>query len=122
MRNEIEMTDIETFRAWQKMRNAGYSLSLRNDALAVEPATLNEQQKQFIVRAKDKFVRLLHDAKFVEELVKEAGTAGLDWKQGTETWEDARLLAANAVLYATGRIVNYDGIRYHQSVARTHEL
>lgn len=110
------MTDIETFRAWQKMRNAGYSLSLRNDALAVEPVTLSEQQKQFIVRAKNKFVRLLHDAKFVEDLVKEAGTAGLDWKQGTETWEDARLLAANAVLYADGRMVNYDGIRYHSTV------
>lgn len=100
------------------MRNAGYSLSLLNDALAVEPATLDERQQQFVMKVRDRFIQLLHDAKFVEGLVEEAGTSGLDWKQGTETWDDIRLLAANAVLYATNRIVNYDGVRYHQSVAR----
>lgn len=116
------MTDIEIFRAWQKMRNAGYSLSILNDALAVEPATLDERQQQFVMKVRDRFIQLLHDAKFVEGLVEEAGTSGLDWKHGTEMWDDVRLLAANAVLYATNRIVNYDGIRYHQSVAKPNEV
>lgn len=116
------MTDLETFRAWQKMKNAGYSLSILNDALAVEPATLNERQQQFILKARDRFIQLLRDARFVEELIKEAGTSGLDWKQGTETWDDVRLLAANEMLYSTNRIANYDGVRYHQTVAKPNEV
>jgi len=116
------MTDIETFRAWQKMKNAGYSLRLLDESLAVEPATLDERQQQFVMRARDRLIQLLRDARFVEELIKEAGTSGLDWKQGTETWDDVRLLAANEVLYATNRIANYDGVRYHQSVARPNEV
>jgi len=73
---------------------------------------MDERQKQYVLQARERFHLLLEDARFLEALARTAGTSGLAWKQGTETWDDARLLAANAVLYATGRLKNHDGIRY----------
>ena len=58
-------------------------------------------------------VALLMDADTVYRDLVQAGTAGLAWREGTPAdWPDARLLAADEVLYGDGRMVNRNDRRY----------
>jgi hypothetical protein len=70
-------------------------------------------QRAFVDRHESALVLLLQDAEALHRALVDAGPAGLDWREGTPAdWDDARLLAADEVLYADGRMVNRQGRRY----------
>ena len=101
-------------RALNRMRAAGFALSVRNDRLAISPfSRLSEPQRAFIGSHKPALVALLEDAEILHHALVDAGPAGLDWREGTPAdWDDTRLLVAGEVLYSTGRMVNAHGHRY----------
>lgn len=103
-----------TVRALNRMRAAGFALSVRNDRLAISPfSRLSEQQRAFIGSHKPALVALLEDAEILHHALVDAGPAGLDWREGTPAdWDDTRLLVAGEVLYGDGRMVNVHGHRY----------
>ncbi|HAO31831.1 MAG TPA: hypothetical protein DCQ84_02620 [Candidatus Competibacteraceae bacterium] len=86
-----------TVRALNRMRAAGFALSLDDDRLMVEPLSrLSEQHRALI----------------------EAGAAGLAWREGTPAdWTDDRLLAAGEALYADGRMAKRHERRYRPTSA-----
>ena len=108
-----------TVRVLNRMRTAGFVLSLEDGRLMVEPLSqLSEAQRTFIRTHKAALVDLLSDAELLASAIEHAGPSGLGWKEGTpEDWSDARLLAAGEVLYSTGRIVSALGRRYTPACA-----
>lgn len=111
----IEVNDpFATVRALNRLRTAGVVVELDGTQLAVsadEPLT--EVQRAELRIHKPALVALLTDAATVYHALVRAGTAGLAWMEGTPAdWPDARLLAADEVLYGEGLMVNIDGRRY----------
>lgn len=65
-------------RIMNKMRAAGFALSLENSRLMVEPLSrLTEEQRRFIRAHKPALVQLLTDAETVYNALKAAGDAGI---------------------------------------------
>lgn len=110
---EVAADPMAAVRALNRMKRAGFSLSVRAGRLIVAPADkLNEQQDAYIRAYKPAMVALLMDAETVSRALALAGPAGLGWCEGLPGWDDARLLAAGEVLYADGRMVNRMDRRY----------
>ena len=108
-----------TVRVLNRMRTAGFVLSLEDGRLMVEPLSqLSEAQRAFIRTHKAALVELLIDAELLASAIERTGPHGLGWKEGTpEDWSDARLLAAGEVLYSTGGMVSALGRRYTPAYA-----
>ena len=116
----IEVNDPFTaVHAMNRMHGAGFVLELDGPDLVVSPADrLSESQRAFIRAHKPALVALLMDADTVYRDLVQAGTAGLAWREGTPAdWPDARLLAADEVLYGDGRMVNRNDRRYLRECA-----
>lgn len=111
-------------RAWRKMRAAGFSLSLDDGRLMVEPLSLlSDPQRAYIRAHKAALVGLLSDADTLAQALVEAGAAGLGWREGTPAnWSDDRLFAAGEVLYSDGRMVNRHDRRYCPTSAPNAEI
>ena len=105
---------ISMMRAFNKMRTAGFMLSVEGENLVVEPASkLTDEQRGFLRTHKAALVGLLSDAETLADALAKVGTAGLGWREGTPPdWSDVRLLSAGEVLYATKRMINVLGRRY----------
>ena len=103
-----------TVRALNRMRAAGFALSVEDDKLMVEPLSrLSDSQRSYLRAHKAALVALLMDAETVHRALVRAGAAGLGWREGTpRDWADDRLLAAGEVLYGDGRMVNRNERRY----------
>jgi|APTNR8051073442_1049403.scaffolds.fasta_scaffold06949_1 hypothetical protein len=87
-RIEVTADPFPVVRALNRLRTAGVVVELDGTQLAVSADT-------------------------VYSALAQAGSCGLDWREGTPAdWTDARLLAADDVLYGDGRMVNRDGRRY----------
>ena len=116
---KIEVNDPFTaVRAMNRMRTAGFALSLDAGRLLIKPIShLNDAQRAYLRAHKPALVALLMDADTVYSALEQAGTAGLAWREGTPDWPDARLLAADEVLYGDGRMVNRNDRRYLRSCA-----
>ena len=97
-----------TVRALNRMRAAGFALSVRADKLVVAPAeSLTDDQRAYIRSHKAALVGLLSDAETIATALSIAGANGIAWREGTPAdWPDDRLLAAGEVLYADGRMVS----------------
>ena len=111
----VEIADpFAAMRALNKMRVAGFALSVRDDRLIVAPADrLSEKQRDYIRTHKQALVALLMDAETLHAALALAGPAGLSFHEGTPgDWDNARLLAAGEVLYGDGRMVNRNDRRY----------
>ena len=93
---------------------AGFRVDMdASGRLAVSPAKrLTAAQRDWIQQHKPALVALLLDADTVYSALVQAGTAGLAWRESTPDWPDARLLAADEVLYGDGRMVNRNDRRY----------
>lgn len=106
-------------RALNRMRAAGFSLSLDDGRLMVEPLSrLNDAQRSYLRSHKAALAALLNDAETLAAALQQAGPAGLAWREGTPgDWSDDRLLAAGEVLYADGRMVNRRERRYAAEAA-----
>lgn len=111
---EVVADPFAIVRAWNRMRAAGFALSVRAGRLIVTPADrLNEQQDAYIRAHKPALVELLQDSAELHAALALAGPAGLGWMEGTPaSWDGVRLLAAGEVLYASRRMVSRDGRRY----------
>lgn len=123
----VEIAAADPFalvRALNRMRAAGFALSVRNDRLAISPfSRLSDQQRAFIGSHKPALLALLEDAEILHHALVDAGPAGLDWREGTPAdWDDMRLLVAGEVLYSTGRMVNAHGRRYAAGYAPAIEV
>lgn len=119
---QIEVPAVDPMaavRALNRMRQAGFTLELDGAALAVSPADrLNDAQRQFIRQHKPELLDLLHDAETLHAALVNAGSAGLNWHEGTPAdWSDIRLLAAGEALYGDGRMVNWMCRRYLRECA-----
>lgn len=121
---EVEADPFATVRALNRMRAAGFALSVRNDRLAISPfSRLSEPQRAFIGSHKPALIGLLEDAEILHRALVQAGPAGLDWREGTPAdWTDIHLLAVGEVLYADGRMVSTLNRRYAAESAPTVEL
>ena len=122
---EVHAADpFATIRALNRMRAAGFALSVRNDRLAISPfSRLSDQQRAFIGSHKPALVALLGDVEALHHALVDAGPAGLDWREGTPAdWDDTRLLVAGEVLYGDGRMVNVHGHRYAAGYAPAIEV
>lgn len=121
---ETPADPFATVRALNRMRAAGFSLSVRSDKLVVAPAeSLTDPQRDFLRRHKAALVGLLNDAETLAAALQQAGTAGLTWREGTPAdWDDGRLLAAGEALYADGRMVNRHERRYCHTSAPAIEI
>ena len=108
-----------TVRVLNRMRAAGFVLSLEDGRLMCKPLSqLSEAQRAFIRTHKAALVELLIDAELLASAIERTGPHGLGWKEGTpEDWSDARLLAAGEVLYSTGGMVSALGRRYTPAYA-----
>ena len=115
----VTQDPLTAVRALNRMRTAGFVLSLEDGCLMVEPLSqLSEAQRTFIRTHKAALVDLLSDAELLASAIEHAGPHGLGWKEGTpEDWSDARLLAAGEVLYSTGGMVSALGRRYTPAYA-----
>lgn len=111
---EAAPNPFATVRALNRMRGAGFALSVRNDRLAISPfSRLSDQQRVFIGAHKPALMVLLQDAEVLHRALVDAGAAGLDWREGTPAdWDDIRLLTAGEVLYGDRRMMNAHGCRY----------
>lgn len=101
------------------LRAAGFSIRADPDnRLTVAPADqLRDEQRAAIRQHKAHLLQLL-DVETLLQALSTAGSAGLDWHEGTPTdWGDTRLLDAGQVLYSTGRMVNVLGRRYLKAQA-----
>ena len=98
---------MATVRALKRMKQAGFTLELENGRLMVEPLSrLTDPQRAYLRAHKPALVALLQDAETVHAALVKAGPAGLAWLEGTPAdWTSARLLAADEVLYGSGRMV-----------------
>lgn len=116
---EVTADPFTAVRALNRMRTAGFGLSLDAGRLLVKPVSrLTEPQRAFIRAHKPALVALLMDADTVYSALVQAGTAGLGWMEGTPyDWDNARLLAADEVLYAAGRIVTRNDRHYLRELA-----
>ena len=121
---EVAADPFATVRALNRMRAAGFALSVRSDKLVVAPAeSLTDPQRAYLRRHKPALVALLSDAETLRRALIEAGPAGLGWREGTPPdWSDDRLLAAGDVLYADGRMANRHGRRHEPRSATTIEI
>lgn len=111
----IEVNDpFAAVRALGRMRTAGVVVELDGPDLVVSPANrLSDVQRAFIRAHKPALAALLMDAATVYSALERAGTVGLAWHEGTPAdWPDARLLAADEVLYGDGRMVTRNDRRY----------
>lgn len=101
-------------RALNRLRTAGVVVELDGTRLVVSAAEpLTEAQRTELRTHKAALVALLVDAATVYSALAQAGSCGLDWREGTPAdWPDARLLAADEVLYSDGRMVNRNDRRY----------
>ena len=115
----VTQDPLTAVRALNRMRTAGFVLSLEDGRLMVEPLSqLSEAQRTFIRTHKAALVELLIDAELLASAIERAGPSGLGWKEGTpDDWSDARLLAAGEALYSTGRMVSALGRRYTPACA-----
>ena len=115
----VNQDPLTAVRALNRMRTAGFVLSLEDGRLMVEPLSqLSEAQRTFIRTHKAALVELLIDAELLASAIERAGPSGLGWKEGTpDDWSDARLLAAGEALYSTGRMVSALGRRYTPACA-----
>ena len=113
-RIELAADPFIAVRVLNRMRAAGFVLSLDGSALAVSPADrLTEAQRAFIRTHRPALVNLLQDAETVYRALVQAGPAGLGWREGTPAdWSDARLLAADEALYSDGRLTTRWDRRY----------
>lgn len=114
---KLEVITADPFaavRVLNRMRTAGFVLSLEDGRLMVEPLSqLSEDQRTFIRTHKGGLVELLRDAEVLATAVNLAGPSGLGWREGTpDDWSNVRLLAAGEVLYSTGRMVFVCGRDY----------
>ena len=121
---EVTTEPFATVRAVNRMRRAGFSLSVEGGGLVVTPASsLTDAQRAFIGSHKPALVALLEDAEILHRALVDAGPAGLDWREGTPAdWDDTRLLVAGEVLYSTGRMVNAHTRRYAAGYAPAIEV
>lgn len=108
-------------RTLNRMRTAGFILSLEGGRLMCKPQSrLSEQQRATLQANKAGLIELLADADTLITALEQAGHDGLGWGEGTpEDWPDSRLLAAGEVLYANGRMVNVRGRRYIAELMHT---
>ena len=108
-----------TVRVLNRMRTAGFVLSLEDGRLMCKPLSqLSESQRTFVRTHKAALVELLSDAELLASAIERAGPHGLGWKEGTpEDWSDTQLLAAGEVLYSTGGMVSALGRRYTPAYA-----
>ena len=115
----VTQDPLTAVRALNRMRTAGFVLSLEDGRLMCKPLSqLSESQRTFVRTHKAALVELLSDAELLASAIERAGPCGLGWREGTpEDWSDARLLAAGEVLYSTGRIVSALGRRYTPACA-----
>lgn len=106
-------------RVFNRMRQAGFSLSVDGEDLVVKPAqTLTDTQRAYLRAHKAALVALLTDAERLAHVLEQAGADGLAWCEGTPTdWTPAYRLAVGEVLYADGRMVNRRGRCYSATVA-----
>ena len=115
----VTQDPLTAVRALNRMRTAGFVLSLEDGRLMCKPLSqLSESQRTFVRTHKAALVELLSDAELLASAIEQAGPCGLGWREGTpEDWSDARLLAAGEALYSTGRIVSALGRRYTPAYA-----
>ena len=111
---EIAADPFALVRVLNKMRAAGFSLSVEGDKLMVEPLSrLSDSQRAYIRSHKPALIGLLSDAETIYSALEQVGTASLSWREGTPLdWSDDRLLAAGEVLYSTRRMVSRNERRY----------
>lgn len=111
---EVTADPFATVRAVNRMRRAGFSLSVEAGGLVVTPASsLTDAQRAYLRDNKDALLALLADAETLATTLSTAGPAGLGWREGTPTdWTDIHLLAVGEVLYADGRMVSATNRRY----------
>lgn len=111
---EVPADHFALVRVLNKMRRAGFALSVEGGGLVVTPASgLSDSQRAFLRSHKAALVGLLHDAETLHAALAEAGPAGLGWRESTPPdWADDRMLAAGEVLYSTWRMVNRNERRY----------
>ncbi|MBK8184295.1 MAG: hypothetical protein IPK63_16010 [Candidatus Competibacteraceae bacterium] len=111
---EIAADPFGLVRAMNRMSAARFALSVRDNRLVISPfSRLSEQQRGYLHANKAALVALLSDADDLHRALVQAGTDGLDWREGAPAdWSDDRLLAAGEVLYSTGRMVSRHDRRY----------
>ena len=72
-----------TVRVLNRMRTAGFVLSLEDGRLMCKPLSqLSEAQRTFIRTHKAALVELLSDAELLASAIERAGPSGLGWKGG----------------------------------------
>ncbi len=111
---EVTADPMAAVRALNRMKQAGFTLRLDANDLQIAPVSrLSAEQRAYIAAHKPALVALLMDAATVYSALAQAAPEGLDWREGTPAdWPDARLLAADEVLYSDGRMVNRNDRRY----------
>ena len=110
---EVASDPMAAALALNKMRRAGFALSVRDGRLIVKPLSrLSEPQRAYLRAHRNALLALLQDAAELHTALAQAGGAGLGWQEGMPDWNDARLLAAGEVLYADGRMTCRNDRRY----------
>lgn len=111
---DTEPDHFATVRAMNRMSAAGFDVRAAGDSLRISPIDrLSDSQRAYLRAHKVALVALLSDADDLHRALVQAGTDGLDWREGAPAdWSDDRLLAAGEVLYSTGRMVSRHDRRY----------
>lgn len=106
-------------RVFNRMRQAGFSLSVDGEDLVVKPAqTLTDTQRAYLREHKVALVQLLTDAEALAKALEQAGADGLAWCEGTPLeWIPTYLTAVGEILYSQQRMVSVLGRRYLPAVA-----
>lgn len=100
----------------KSINDHGVTLIAFGSKLVARPGNLLTANDEALIREhKPALLRLLRlqDAETLHSALASAGPAGLAWREGTpDDWPDERLLDAGEVLYADGRMINWNGRRY----------
>ncbi len=117
---DTEPDHFATVRAMNRMSAAGFDVRAAGDSLRISPIDrLSDSQRAYLRAHKVALVALLSDADDLHRALVQAGTDGLDWREGAPAdWSDDRLSAAGEVLYSTGRMVSRHDRRYAAECAR----
>lgn len=116
----LQPTDyMAALRALNRMRAAGFTLTVRDGRLIVTPADrLTTQQDAFLRVHKPALVALLNDAETLYAAHLQAGVTGLAGREGVPPdWTDSQWLAASQLLHSQRRIKTVLDRRYLRECA-----
>ena len=104
-------------RVFNRMRQAGFSLSVDGEDLVVKPAqTLTDTQRAYLRAHKGALVALLTDAETLAGLLDAAQAEGISEGLPLD-WEPMRRLAALEILFSSRRVVYQLGRYYGAALA-----